>query len=186
MLTDYASELVHLAAVRQPREQPKDEDWRLVENELGYELPADFKHLVSGLGIGAFGCGLALHNPCASVGHARLSRDALILHRESIRDLEQSLGIALYPSPGGMVLVASMDRQDFYLCPAKASAECLTQLAWLDVDTEEIKLLSSTFSQFIHDLYLGLLPEPWAKDLRTYFWREGKVPLFSSTPRPSA
>jgi len=182
MPTDYARELVRLAALTKPREQPKDADWRLIEAELGYELPADFKILVSGLGSGSFGCGLTLQNPCASIKHAKLSPETLLSHREPIRDLEQEVGIALYPSPGGMVLVASMDRQDFYLAPDKASAKSLTQLAWLNVDTEEIKLLNLTFSQFIHDLYLGLIDEPWAEEFRTYLWREGKAPFFSSAP----
>ncbi len=179
MPTDYVKELVRLAAVTKPREQPKADDWHKVETELGYEFPADFKTLVSGLGSGSFGCGLTLQNPCASIKHTRLSRESLTRHREMMLDLEQALGIALYPSPGGMVLVASVDRQDFYFAPDKASAKRLTQLAWLNVDTEETKLLNSTFSQFIHDLYLGLTAEPWAEELRAYFWREG-APFFSS------
>src|SRR3954469_6310141 len=98
MPVDYVKELVRLAALARPREQPKDTDWRNVEAELGYEFPSDFKELVKQLGSGSFGFGLSLQNPCASIKHTRICRESLILHRKPIQDLERNHGIFLYPS----------------------------------------------------------------------------------------
>ena len=149
MPIDYVKELVRLAALPRPREQPKDSDWRNVEAELGYKFPTDFKELVNRLGSGDFGCGVTLQNPCASIRHARICRESLILHREPIQDLEESLGISLYPSPGGVVLIASMDRQDFYLGPSNASSRSLDQLIWLDIDLEQVTKLTQLFPVYL-------------------------------------
>jgi len=78
MPTDYLSEVVRLAGVKRPVEQPSSEDWQAVESELGFELPTDFKSLVSALGTGHFGMGLYLRNPSASSEYIRLSADALV------------------------------------------------------------------------------------------------------------
>jgi hypothetical protein len=179
MATDYVSEVVRLAGGTMRYEQPSDEDWRAVETKLGLAFPSDYKALVSRLGEGDFGCGLRLRNPCSTSEYTRLSRESLVMHREPILDLEQKLNFPLYPSAGGLVVVASVDRQDFCLRPDITGKRLGELVVWLDIDTEEIRPLNYTVSQFIHDLYLGLIDEPWSEELRVYFWREGE-PFFNA------
>lgn len=179
MHNHYVDILVQLAGIKNPIEQPTNRDWGDVERDFGYKFPIDFKNLVSRLGSGSFGCGLALQNPCASYKHKKLSRESLVIHRSMIADLEKSISIKIFPSAGGMVLIASLDRQDFYLAPDSPLSKSLSKLVWLNIDTGELKLIGLTFSQFIHDLYKRLINEPWADELRNYFWGNERWPLFT-------
>ena len=175
---DYVRKIVELARVQQAYECPSEKNWLAVEAEIGLQFPPDYKALLCALGEGEFGFGLKLSNPCSS-GDYRLSKANLIIHREPIIDLEDKLGFPLYPNKGGHVVVASIDRQDFYLKP---TGKRLEKLVWLDVDMEEMRELDCTVSQFIHDLYLGLIDEPWAEELQAYFWRDGQEPFFKAQP----
>jgi len=181
MPADYVSKVVKLAAVAMPCELPKMRDWEAVEAEIGFVFPSDFKALISRLGGGEFGSGFYLRNPCSSSEYVRLSRECLIRHREPICDLEGKLAFPLYPSAGGNVAIASIDRQDFYLQP-DFSGKRLDELVWLDIDLEEVRPLNYAIPQFIHDLYLGLITEPWAEALRESIWRGGREPFFTSRP----
>jgi len=101
------------------------------------------------------------------------------MHREPIVDLEIELGFPLYPSVDGNVLIGSIDRQDFYLQP-DSSGKRLKTLIWLDIDLEKVRPLQYTVSQFIHDVYLGTIPQAWAEELRRYIWRDGNAAFFTS------
>lgn len=186
MPIDYVTEIAKLAEGTARLEQPTDRDWKAVEAELGLSLPDDYKALVSCLGEGDFGCGLHLRNPCSSSEYARLSRQSLEMHREPIRDLEEKLNFPLYPSTGGAVHLAGVDRQDFYLKPDSSGRHLGAHLVWLDIDTEEVRSLNYTVPRFIHDLYRGLIREPWAEQLRAYFWLQENWPFFKARPGRSA
>jgi hypothetical protein len=175
---DYTNELIRLAQVTVPKEQPSPEDWTHTEKELGVLFPADFKALVSALGRGRFGIGLRLRNPSATSSDVRLSHEALLLYRQPISDLQEKLAISLYPQRKGLVAVGSIDRQDL-LFREDATANSLTQLVWWDLDMQEFHELGASISQFLHDLYLGRIKEVWAEELRDYIWRRGTVPLFT-------
>jgi len=51
MPIDYISEVLKLASVEQPTEQPTPADWNALELELNLTFPSDFKSLVSALGF---------------------------------------------------------------------------------------------------------------------------------------
>jgi hypothetical protein len=179
MANDYVIKAVQLARIQNPMLQPSAKDWVRLESEIGLTLPPDYKELVSSLGEGGFGCGLHLHNPCSLSEYVRLSNECLVMHHQFVCDLEEKTGYPIYPSAGGMVLIADIDRQAFYFKP-DATGKRLEELVWLDIDTEEARLLPYTFSRFICDLYNGLIHEDWAEELRQYFWRAGKESFFKN------
>lgn len=181
MPTDYVAEVVRLAGAAKTYEQPSEQDWSSAEKSIGCTFPTDYKRLVSALGEGEFGCGLHLRNPRSSSDLGRLTAESLRQHREPISDLEEKLSFPIYPSKDGHVVVGSIDRQDFYFKPA-GEGLLLPHVVWLDIDTEEVRHLRYTLPQFIHDLYLGLLHEDWAEELRVYFWRNGGEPFFTARP----
>ncbi|MCD6049339.1 MAG: cell-wall [Verrucomicrobia bacterium] len=160
--------------------RPDDKDWEIVEAELGYLFPSDLKRLLSVLGAGSFGCGLALQSPRARFESYKLSHETLTMHRESIQHLEDRMGISFYPDEGGMVLIASLDQQDFYLAPSSASSSVLGKLLWLDINTEEIVNIKLSFSEFIFLLYKGNWNGDRADELRDYIWKNGEVPFFTA------
>jgi hypothetical protein len=92
--------------------------------------------------------------------------------------------IALYPDSRGAVAIGGIDRQDFLLRPDRAG-RCLKQLVWWDLDTEEVRELELSVSQFIHDLDRGIIQEGWAVELRNYFWRDGTARFFTPWKGPS-
>jgi len=177
MPTDYVQEVVKLAAPVNPTEQPSHQDWQTVESELGLEFPADYKALVSALGSGRFGDGLALRNPRASSGYIRLSRDALLEFQRLMTEAKWEVDVSLYPKTGGFVSIGHVDRHAFLLHPDQGG-RLLDQIVWWDQDYKEIKDLGMSISRFIHDLYVGQIREEWAERLRQYFWRGGERPFY--------
>jgi hypothetical protein len=169
--------LLKLASVEKTFERPTEKDWQKVEGELGVRFPSDYKMLVSALGSGCFGCGLNLRNPISSSEYTRLSSASLAMHREMIADVEDRLDFPLYPNQNGAVIVAGIDRQDFYFCPDRRTQR-LSELVWFDLDAEQVTPLKHTFSRFVHDLYVGSIDAAWAQELRDYIWRGEREPLF--------
>ncbi len=183
MTKDYVKLLLELAGRFTPVEQPTSKDWKSLEGELGIELAADFKTLVSAFGAGEFGSGLDLKNPCASASRQHLSRGSLLAHREMMEGLIEEFGVQLYPDPEGLVLIASMDRQDFLL-RLDGKSKRLERLVWWNMDTEEITDLETSFSEFLYELYFGRVSHEWAEELREYIWRNGNVPFFTPWRMP--
>jgi hypothetical protein len=184
MPDDYVQKLIELAGSIQPIEQPGAQDWAHVERELDLEFPSDFKASVSALGTGHFGVGLYLRNPCASSEYIRLSHGALVAYREMSAGAARDSHIALYPDLRGAVAIGGIDRQDFLLRP-DAAGKSLKHLVWWDLDTEKVRELELSVSQFVHDLGQGIIQEDWAVELRNYFWRAGTAPFFTQWPGPS-
>jgi len=187
MPIDYISEVLKLASVEQPTEQPTPADWNALELELNLTFPSDFKSLVSALGTGKFGDGLTLSNPCASPNCGLISKAVLIDYRDLLADMAKEAHISLYPDISGLVLIGSIDRQNLLLRPDKSRT--LGELVWWDIDQDSTKDLSMSITQFIHDLYRGKIDGEWAEMLQRYVWRQGSVPFFSvwrgPTPGPS-
>ncbi len=154
MTKDYVKLLLEVAGRFRPVEQPTPEDWKSLDAELGVELAPDFKALVSAFGAGEFGSGLDLMNPCASASRQHLSRGSLLAHREMMEGLIEEFGVQLYPDPEGLVLIGSMDRQDFLLRP-DGKGKRLERVVWWNMDTEEITDLETSFPEFLFELYFG-------------------------------
>ena len=168
-MCEYVDKLVRLAGLHTTLDSPTAAHWEAVERELATELPADYKALVSGLGNGLFGWTLRLLNPASSDSSFLLSKETLVRERQLIADLENKLGISFFPNPNGWVMIATMDMND-WLVPPKTFKGSSGKLMWLEVDCDRFTILDFTISQFIHDLYLGLIREPWAEGLRASIW----------------
>lgn len=178
MPIDYAQELIKLAAVSEPTEQPTPKDWNALEAELGMEFPSDYKTLLTGLGSGWFGNGVYFGTPSCSAEWGMLSRNVLLDLGEMLDRTAQMSGVTLYPERAGLVSVGRIDRQYFLLRPNQTGT-CLQELVWWDTDAHELEDLHMSVPQLIHDLYLGRISEEWAADLREYFWPSGTEPFFT-------
>jgi len=178
MPKDYVRLLLELAGPFTPLEKPTPDDWRSLESELGLEFPPDYKALVSAFGAGNFGSGLELKNPRASAASMHISRGTLLAHREMMDGLIEEFGVPLYPDPRGLVLIGSLDRQDFLLRPDDKGRR-LEQLVWWNLDTEEVSDLKTPISEFLYELHFGRVSHEWADELRQYVWRNGTVPFFT-------
>lgn len=184
MPLDYVDEVLKLSAVKNPIGCPTPADWVRVEAETDRTFPANFKTLVTSLGTGCFGAGLSLRNPLFRTGYGGLSHAALIKYRESISDLVASSNMLFYPAAQGLVNISNMDRQDFLLRPdTRGRILKEAELIWWSIETGEVKELHLSLPQFIHDLYFGLIKEPWSDELRTYFWRNGALPFFTPSKK---
>jgi hypothetical protein len=173
---NYLAEIIKFANVLKPVEAPSERDWRRVEKELGLEFPEDFKGLLSAIGGGDFGTGLCFQNPVSSWLSTRFSRDALLEYREPIEGLIAKLDLILFPDKGGLVMIGTIDRQDFLLRPDRDGR--LVDLLWFNIDTEDLRDLACSVTQFLYDLYLRRRSEPWALELSDYVWRRGTAPFF--------
>ena len=182
MPTNYVTEILNLAKVRTATECPTVHDWRNLERKLGYELPNDFKDLVSTLGTGHFGAGLYLRNPSASSKYIQFSVDALKNYRSNIAGFEERTGVPLYPAEDGLVVIGSIDRDHFYFRPS-GRPKRVSGVVHVDLDLFEMSELDVPISQFLIDLYRGRLEQSWRDDLRTAIWRNGAVPFFTAAGR---
>ena len=178
MAKDFVKRVLELASVSQPKQAPTPKAWDAAEADLGVRLPSDFKTIVSGLGEGHFGVGLALRNPSSSSEYLQLSRKALLDFREDVSDAEESSGVSLYPNDDGLVVIAGIDRQQFLAGPDASKPEGY-QLVWWDLDYERARDLNRSFAEFVCELYAGRIDEDWAAELRDYIWRGGKAPFFT-------
>ena len=177
MDTDFVALARELAQVKHPVNLPSSGDWKSLEAELRYAFPSDFKRLLEVIGEGTFGCGLNLRSPGSSSEYTQLSRESIIAHHELIADLEERIVLPIYPTDDGMVVIGGIDRQEFFFKPSNAD-KIMDQLIWLNLDTEEVRFLPHTISQFIVELYRGNIGEAWETELRDYIWRRGKEPFF--------
>lgn len=164
MTEDYSNKLIQLAGAIKAVEQPTSGDWQSAESDIGTKFPDDFKRLVSALGSGIFGDALYLRNPCASLQYHSLSKTALVEYGEILAYAAQEANISLYPAVGGLISLGGMERQLFFWKPDDKG------LVWLDVDFDQTVNIDMSITQFIHDLYLGLIKEAWAGELRNYIW----------------
>jgi hypothetical protein len=176
----YLEKVLRLADVVSPVEQPRDTDWEALERDLGTGLPEDVKLLITNLGSGYFG-EFSLLNPCSSSKYACLSRERLLLYHQNLQPIAREGGFSLYPDSDGLIRVgAGSNRMDLLLQPT-SSHPVGYRLAWLDQDDRIPKWVDLTVARFLHDLYLGLLSQPWAKEIKDLIWGPDD-PFFVSRP----
>lgn len=171
-------ELIRLAGVKKPHLAPNAEDWVRVEKEIGVSLPNDYKALVSAVGEGYFGFGIYLLSPTSSSSYVRLSHEALVAYPEPIRNIEADLGLSFYPEPDGLIRIGGIDRQDFLL-KCEGGRAVSSTLVWLDIDLQEIREISMSLTQFLHDGYLGKIRDVGLEELVQYLWQSGTREFFT-------
>jgi hypothetical protein len=179
MSDPYFPKVLQLAGITQPLEQPTESDWRAIESDLRLVLPEDLKQLVTQLGHGHFG-EFWLFNPRSPSEFTRLSRQTALEFKEDIAPVLKEAGISLYPQDNGFLRIGyANNRMDLLLRPDSPSGSPY-QLIWLDEDyyAEGVhKLDTMSISRFLHDFYLGLIPDDWARIDRELVWGP-KEPFF--------
>ena len=176
MEEDYSQRIFSIASPICPVEKSTVVDWVAFEDKIGFTFPADYKSLINLLGTGWFGSSLNFRNPVASRPHLRLCRDQLIEYKIMMSDVAQDSNVRLYPDDGGMIMLGHMDHHEFLLRPKNQRILC--DFVWWDTDAERTTDLNMSVTQFVHDLYLGLIGESWAEQMRKFFWENGRFPLF--------
>ncbi|TXR48434.1 SMI1/KNR4 family protein [Phyllobacterium endophyticum] len=89
--------------------------WRLVENELGVEIPIDYKILISHYGSGAFDGFLWLLNPFEPNKNLNFQSQGAYLRRSFAELRSQSpdfYGSPIFPEPKGLLPWATTDEPD--------------------------------------------------------------------------
>lgn len=95
---------------------PTPDDWEKCEQELGREVPHDYKTIINVTGAPSLGA-CWLRNP-AVTSHLALSRAALLREELIFGPMaKEMLDIDLYPELGGWIELAFMDRVLFMLKP---------------------------------------------------------------------
>lgn len=125
---------------------PTQADWEKCEQELGREVPNDYKTIINTSGAPSLGrCWL--RNP-AVTSHLALSRTALI--REELifgQMAKEMLNIDFYPEIGGWIELAFMDRVFFMLKPTG------NEIVIADLGVWEIYETGMTFSALMWSLF---------------------------------
>lgn len=173
MQRDYSKELIELAHVGEPFAQPTAKAWTNAERNTGLKFPSDFKKLISSIGHGQFGVALVLRNPAFNdidfYRRCSLSKPVLKEFKEVLAYPEKQAKVTFYPDPEGLVSIGKMERQLFFWKPDR-SGRLANGIVWLDVNLDRVMDIDMSITQFIHHLYLGLIQEEWAEELRNYIW----------------
>jgi len=156
---------------------PSVADWQRAETELGIKFPPDFVELINFTGRGWFGA-LVLRSPSPGADPlGSLSRDGLLKIKGLDRMLEPETGMKLFPSPGGLISIGKIDRQEFYYEPGNAPA-----LVSIDCDSYEVFRFDCTLTEFIEKLAAGQGLTPWEEELAGSIWNDGTEPFFTAKP----
>jgi hypothetical protein len=141
---------------------PQPEDWARAEQDLGREVPPDYKALINQTGAQSLGhC--FLRNP-AEKDRICLSRIALI--REELifgHMAKEMLNLEFYPEIGGWIQLAYSDREFFMLRPTGDDIMLVSLSGWEVFETKMsfTELLWSLFED--RTLYGGLGSSIWHK-----------------------
>lgn len=176
MNNDFVEKAVRLARITQAVDQPMPSDWERLEERLGRRLPHDFKDLVTRLGSGRFG-EFTLLNPASSVKHSRFCREQVMELRGYVEDVAQQIGLVLYPEANGFFHVGIGTHRMDLLMKVHLGAQDEYTLSWLDEDRYLAHPVTTSVSQFLHDVYLGTYPESWTREIRELLW-EPAAPFF--------
>jgi hypothetical protein len=143
---------------------PTPDDWEKCEQELGREVPNDYKTIINTSGAPSLGrCWL--RNP-AVTSHLALSRTALIREELIFGPMaKEMLDIDLYPELGGWIELAFMDRVLFMLKPTGDDIVIADLSGW------EIYETGMTFSALMWSLFEG---RNLYDELGESIWRKSK------------
>ena len=169
----YLEKVLQLADVVSPVEQPKEDDWKALEREMGVRLPEDMKLLITSLGSGYFG-EFSLLNPCSSSKYTRLSRAESLIFKGLIDRVANEAGISLYPEPNGLLQVGAASHRMDLLLQLQSEAKDYYTCIWLDQDSRTADAFRITVSQFLYELYHGTLSAAWTEEVRTLIWQPGE------------
>lgn len=149
---------------------PQPADWARAEQELGREIPQDYKTLLNQTGAHSLGhCFLRspTENERISLSRAELTREELIFGEMA----KEMLDLDFYPEIGGWIQLAYCDREFFMLPPTGDEIMLVSLSLW---KVHETKL---TFTELIWSLYED---RTLYDNLGASIWFKGR-PLFGLT-----
>jgi hypothetical protein len=149
---------------------PQPADWARAEQELGREIPQDYKTLLNQTGAHSLGhCFLRspTENERISLSRAELTREELIFG-EMAREM---LNLDFYPEIGGWIQLAYCDREFFMLRPTGDDIMYVSLSLW---EVHETRL---TFTELIWSLFAD---RTLYDNLGSSIWIKGR-PIFGLT-----
>jgi hypothetical protein len=177
---EYLERVVALANVQDPVEQPSIQDWTRVEEDLAIALPGDYKALITRLGCGRFG-DLVLLNPASTSLDWNLNQKTLMdLQDGCIQSRAKEAGLLIFPKPDAYLPIGFTGFGRLLLVQLMPTMGANYGICWFDWEIPEALFLSISVSQFLHDLYLGVFDEEWARIDRDSIWESGAQPFFTS------
>ena len=146
---------------------PQRADWSRAEQELGREIPQDYKTLLSKTGAHSLGhC--QLRNPADDHGPS-LSRAALTREELIFGDMaREMLNLDFYPEIGGWIQLAYCDREFFMLPPTGDDIMLVSLSLW---KVHETRL---TFTELMWSLFED---RTLYDNLGASIWHKGR-PMF--------
>jgi hypothetical protein len=175
---DYTVKLLERVGSLTPLEKPEKEDWDRLESGLKFELPQDFKCLVSSLGTGMFGSGFYLFNPKAH-GDLQLSKVALLEWQSIAAPMLENVDLKFFPQQNGAVHIGHCAaRCDLFFRPDPLGAI----LTYCDFNREIVVDMQMSVSEFICKLYDNSFDEFFLIDLSMSVWLSQTEPFFRSFP----
>jgi hypothetical protein len=104
-----------------PSERPRESDWQPIEQNLGFELPEDYKEFIGCYGTGAVDNFLWVFSPFSKNKHLNLLQEGKV-KLQALRQLADEFGeeipYLLYPDSNGLLPWGVTDNGDvlYWLC----------------------------------------------------------------------
>lgn len=105
-----------------------------------------------------------------------------------IENESQRAHITLYPHTSCFVHIGKTPDLMSLMVRPESSEKSGYDLIWMDDELAEVYSIETSLPRHLHDLYFGLVAEPWGKEMRDYLWgpedeSDQNRPFFSQWPR---
>jgi hypothetical protein len=152
---DYTQKIIKLAKVQNPVNSPTSGHWDSIETELNIKFPEDYKDLVTRLGDGRFGDGLALKNPHPQSLY-KFDADAIRFFRKQRLPPRMLRKIKIFPEKDGWLYLTSIELTYLLLKPDIKHQGAFANVACYFSDADDSIIdLGVQISEFIYRLYEG-------------------------------
>jgi hypothetical protein len=168
MDTQSLTKVLALAGAHLTVDRPSEDHWNHVEEDLGVNLPLDFKELVSALGDGYFG-DLCLLNPASRSTHT-LCRATLLRNHDALSASARESEIQLFPDPGGFLCLGFTGNAMYVMVERLVSSAVDYSAFWWDVDRRTVYDSRRSLAGLLHDAFTDCIVEEWAKEMRNLVW----------------
>ena len=177
MTITYVLEELGVAGIIASKNKPTFEDWIVCEKNVGRILPKTFKDLVTSTGSCNFGIDIVLRNPLLK-GIMSFSSERLIEYKTKMDFLEETCGLRLYPSEGGLIHVGKNSFGIAFLMELGSSDNYKIYI--VDGKADKVEIFDGPLHRLIKKIYDGSLSSPLAADLRGGAWPNASDKLIRS------